>query len=105
MTLEDFSTPVEVDDVNYAFPAHVIGKLIPEMGDLPEEFRSQRHELCKIAQNAFFNGFGEFQPGTLKESIDPIKAHRHFSSVLRSYEPRHEHKIAAAGWLLSQWLK
>lgn len=38
-----------------------------------------------------------------KDGIDPAKAKRHLMAVLGSFEPKHEHKEAGAGWLMSMW--
>jgi len=33
-----WSIPKDVDDASVAFPANVIGKILPPMEDIPEEF-------------------------------------------------------------------
>ena len=36
--MTDWSKPVPVDDVTLAFPAPVIGKLLPPVEDIPKKF-------------------------------------------------------------------
>jgi hypothetical protein len=38
-----------------------------------------------------------------KEGVDVDKALRHIQAIMRSYQPKHEHKEAAVAYLLSQW--
>lgn len=98
----DWSKPREVDEVNLVFPANVIGTWLPRWDEIPEEFQRERSSWCQLAQELFFKG------GTLpepKEGIDREMATRHLSTVLRSFQPKHEHKIAGAGWLMSMWYK
>ena len=102
--LAKYSKPIKIDAVMAAFPAGVIGHLIPKMEDLPEEFRkNHRHnEFCDKAASLFYNGG---KAGSWKEGIDGPTAAQHLQAVLGSYEPQHQHKMAAAGWLLSLWLE
>lgn len=104
MVMQRFSEPMDVDDFTVVFPANVIGTLIPQRDELPEEFRKHwtSNEWCKHASRLFFKG-GEI--GKFKKGIDAEKASRHLRAVLGSFEPQHEHKIGAAGFLMSLWLK
>lgn len=99
---KDWSKPLEIDDVNLVFPANVIGTWLPAWEEIPEEFQRERNSWCKFAQKLFFLGGSWADP---KEGIDPELAVRHLSAVLSSFEPKHEHKIAGAGWLMSMWYK
>jgi hypothetical protein len=92
--------PHDVDDITAAFPASVVGTLLPKMSDIPEEFWDHSNEWCTIAMRLFFIG-GELPK--VKKGIDPAKAKQHLSAVLGSFEPKHEHKEAGAGWLMSMW--
>jgi hypothetical protein len=100
-TKNKWDTPKMPSTVDIAFPANVIGTYLPEWKDIPETFREdwvyEKH--CKKAQDIFFSG------GTIdwKKGIDEQAATKHFRTVLGSYEPKHEHKIAGAGYLLSLW--
>ena len=41
----------------------------------------------------------------VNEYIDPEAVNRHTRACLRSFEPRHEHKIAGVAYLLSLWFR
>jgi len=94
----------ELDDAEMAFPAHAP---IPSWDDLPEEFRTGWHsnnKWCDIASTLFYKG-GSLEEFSLtpKEGVDKKKAIRAIKASLGSFQPKHEHKIAAVGYMLSQW--
>jgi hypothetical protein len=93
----------EVDDATVAFPAQVIGELLPPMADIPEEFPS-RAEFEGVACRWFFLGLKKpvFYP---KEGVDPKKAFRVLQACIGSYEPKHEHKITGVAYLMSEWFE
>jgi hypothetical protein len=101
---EEWAQPKEVSDVDMAYPAYVVGKYMPLREELPEEFRYDwmDNPYCELVSDLFHKGgtIGEF-----KKEIDRDKAVRHISACIRSFEPKHEHKIGAIGYLLSLWLK
>lgn len=99
-TAIDWSKPQDVDGLTVAFPGNVVGTLLPPMSQIPEEFKNHRNEWCSIAMKLFFSG-GRLPQ--VKAEIDALKAKRHLSAVLGSFEPKHEHKEAGAGWLMSMW--
>lgn len=39
-----------------------------------------------------------------KKNIDPEKTVRHIQTILSSFQPKHEHKIAGCAYLRSQFL-
>lgn len=100
--LSKYDKPQEVSDVDLAFPAHVVGKLIPKREDLPEEFQKNwtNNEYCELASRWFYKGLRGI---TFKEGIDTQMAGRHIQAVLGSFEPSHEEKIGGAGYLMSIW--
>ena len=101
-----FDKPVEIDEITAVFASNIVGTLIPKRDDLPEEFRKSWHsnEWCTVASLWFAQGAkkSDFHP---KEDIDLDKALRHVKVVLGSFEPSHEHKIGAAGYLMKQFFK
>ena len=92
--------PHDVDSIAAVLPGSIVGTLLPPMSEIPEEFRERRSEWCVIAMRLFFSGgrFPQVKPG-----IDADKAGRHLMAVLGSFDPKHEHKEAGAGWLMSMW--
>lgn len=105
-----FESPREVSDVMLAFPASVVGEYLPEWNDIPEGFRKSWNSssgACGLASDIFDARFGGgekigFVP---MDGIDPGAAWRHIVACLGSFEPKHEHKIAGVGYLISLWIK
>jgi hypothetical protein len=97
-----WAEPQTIDDVTAAFPADV-RPYLPEYGTVPNSFKQWGDPWAKVIERWFFKGIDpagwEWKPG-----IDKTKALRQLGVILRSYQPKHEHKIAGAAYLLSQWL-
>jgi hypothetical protein len=93
----------ELSDLEVAFPAKAP---IPPWDELPKEFRDNWDDnaWCDIAAKFFYKGgsLDEFKL-TPKEGVDVKKAIRAIKAALGSFEPSHEHKMAAVGYMLSQW--
>ena len=103
-TKKDFSKPTEVTQLDMAFGGE-ISDLMPAYNTVPEEFKdmNDRNKFNKVISTWFFGGLPketEFYP---KEGIDTNAALRHVGAVLRSFEPKHEHKEAGCAYLLSLW--
>jgi hypothetical protein len=96
----DWSKPVPVSDVELAFPANVIGKLLPPVEDIPKEF-FERNQWTSLAQSLFSGTVHRDLTIWWRSDLDFNEAMRHVGAVLKSFEPKHEHKIAGAGYLLS----
>lgn len=99
MSGRDWSVPVEVDDLTVAFPANVVGTLLPPWDDIPEEFKRHSHPRAKQASMLFFEG-GRVE---WREGVDKSAARRQVQACLGSFEPKHEHKEAGVAWLLDMW--
>lgn len=97
-------TVMDVDDVTLAFPARVVGTLLPAWGEIPDEFKQAGNQWCQLAERWFFRGLGgsAFYP---KPGVDPKKAVRHVSACLGSFEPKHEHKEAGCAYLLATFFE
>lgn len=91
----------EIDDATFAFPANIEG-LIPTMSDIPDEFHRSWNPYNAFVTRWFFQGLENpvFIP---KEGVDTDKALRHIGAVLRSFQPKHEHKTAGCAFLLAEW--
>jgi hypothetical protein len=86
-----------------AFPAHVVGRLIPDYNKIDRKDPAIRR-LESVAQTLFFQG-GNVEGWEPKEVIDKLGALRQINCVLRSFEPKHEHKIAGVAFLLNEWFR
>lgn len=94
--------PQSIDDATFAFPASV-EHLMPKYAEIPKEFKQwQGTKWNQFFDDAFFSGVKNvsFKP---KPGIDAKAAWRHVQTIMRSFEPKHEHKTAACAYLLSLW--
>jgi hypothetical protein len=95
--------PKDVDDATMAFPAQVVGTYLPKEEDIPEEFWNRGNEWTEIVDHWFAFGLNHEVSFHAKEGVDGEKAFRHCAAVMKSYEPKHEHKVAGVGYLLSEF--
>lgn len=102
--MSQWKTPQTVNDVECAFPARVIGSLLPKWDEIPKEFKKMNGntKYHKIASRWFFDGLAGCDL-RFKNGIDAETAIRHLSSCMSSFEPKHEHKMAGVAWLMSLW--
>lgn len=98
-----YEKPHEVDQVTLAFPAR-LGVLLPDYDLLPDNYRSLDAWGCDRAEAWMFGMLKEYgEIGVAKPGIDFNLAIRHLTAILHSFEPKHEHKIAGAGYLIEKW--
>lgn len=72
--------------------------------DLPKEFATMRHPMCKVADALFFDGGKLADHGIrFKADVDPKKAMLAIRSLLCSFAPKHEEKIGTVGIALANW--
>lgn len=96
----------ELSDVDVAFPANALDWM-PPMEAIPAEFKNLNRgtEWSEIVCAWFFDGLPadvKFYP---REGVNPEKAVRAIQATLGSFAPKHEHKEAAAAYMLSCWFK
>lgn len=99
--MTDWSKPVPVSDIVLAFPAGVIGTLLPPVEDIPKEFFKE-NKWTRLA-DLCFAGIPEHGRTTIstRDGVDVWLAARQVSACLRSFDPKHEHKVAGVAYLLS----
>lgn len=102
--------PVPVDKVRIAFPAGVVADLMPAEDEIPPEFWNRNAwtgepatAWVSIADSWFHSGLPATVEFHMKDGIDGQTAFDHLRCVMGSFEPKHQHKIAAAAFLLSTW--
>lgn len=79
-------------------------KHLPPYKDIPDEFKRRSNPFARIASKLFFEGGRMSEFGlTPKDGVDLTQANRALQAVLRSFEPKHEHKAAGAAFMLSEW--
>lgn len=98
--------PREVTDVNMAFGPALFSDLAPAMEDIPEEFKYDRNNKWnEFLRSWFLSGFPTDPVLLKKEGVDANLAYRHIHTMLKSYQPKHQHKMAACAYLLSLWFE
>lgn len=90
--------PIEVDPIALAFSAEV-KHLMPPTSDL----NAAKREWEGIAESWFMVGLGDEVEFHSKDGIDAEHAANHCLAILRSFEPKHQEKIAAVAVLLEAW--
>lgn len=99
--------PVEVSDAELAFGPRDLSKMMPAYKEIPDEFRlawpGHGNKWQEIFSKWFYGGLPHGTEFVAKEGIDGAKALSHIAAVMRSYEPKHEHKAAAVAFLMNEW--
>ena len=98
--------PVEIEPILLAFPASV-QHLMPSPEGIPDRFwrsrQVQRNPWTDLFDQWFFRELSEEVEFHAAEGLDAKIAFHHLLAVMRSYQPKHEHKEAAVAYLASLW--
>lgn len=98
----NWSKPTFVDDVNVVFSTGV-DRLMPTMDEIPLDFHKWRGNVwIDLVDKWFFEGLSGNEI-VAKGDIDRNVALRHLTAIMRSWEPKHEHKVVAVAYLMSLW--
>ena len=81
---------------------------LPAYKTLPAEFQkfwNNPSPYFKLIERWFYDGLERTAVDALrpKEGVDKNDALKVIGACMRSFEPKHEHKICGAAYLLSQW--
>ena len=104
LDVETWCKPKTVQDAHLAFGGD-ISDLMPPYEDVEQYGHSPANE---VTSHWFFHGLPpdtQFMP---REGVDAVEAIRHIKAILRSWEPKHEHKEAGVSFLLCcffEWVK
>ena len=86
--------------------AMVFGNIdhMPKYEDVPKEFKTygNKNPYVELVEEWFFKGM-KVDRLKAKEGVDARDAMNAIHAILKSWDPKHEHKIAGAAYLLSQW--
>ena len=79
----------------------------PKMSAIPDKFNDFFHNKhCKIAAKLFYKGGSLSAYGmSPRAGVNIGKATLAIGALLRSFEPKHEHKMSIAGYLIDQWFE
>lgn len=75
---------------------------IPAWNDIPKEFKHGKTQWNDLFNEIFFKGATNLKLAP-KQGVDTHKAMAAISSIMRSWDPKHEHKEAACAYLFSEW--
>lgn len=103
-TATRFARPAVVDDLTIAFPARVVGTLLPREDEIPAEFKRWRHPWAEVVSTWFYLGL-DSSVLVAKPGIDKAAALRHLKACLGSFEPSHENKTFGVAYLMSLWFE
>ena len=95
-------TPIKLQQFEVAFGGRAMD-ILPAMKDIPEEFHDSNNKWHSLAATWFFRGL-KARPA-VKPGIDADAALSNIQTALRSFEPKHEHKMAGVAYLMSTWLE
>ena len=100
-----FDQPKELTNAEVAF-GRIDGLMPPYKG--LEEFdcytRGTKSWGRTLFTDWFYSGIKnlDLKP---REGIDKDKALRHIKAIMQSFEPSHEHKVAACSYLFEKWVE
>lgn len=94
--------PQPISDVMLAFPANV-EPLMPAWDDIPQEFKGSGNGWVSFVDSWFYRGMSSKVEFHMKEGVSGEAAFRHLQAVMGSFQPKHEHKVAAVAYLSSLW--
>lgn len=109
MSLQAPYDPVELRDVDKAFPAHALDWM-PEHDDIPERWREADESdwQVRLWRNLMFRGLTDIQLAPRDKSWGQVEVDRawtHLQAILGSFAPKHQHKEAALAFLTDRWFE
>jgi len=96
--------PRASNGMDQAFGPQHIGDYLPSKAEIPDDFRSGRGPWHEFVARWFFEG-ADAKALVARPGIDRGRAIGHVQSVLASFAPQHDHKMAGAAWLCSLWFE
>jgi len=95
--------PRKIESMEMAFGMIDLEKDLPKYDEIPEEFKTfNKTKWNKIITDFFFSGACNIKFNS-KKGIDGMMAFNHVLACLRSFQPKHEHKVAGCAYLMSLW--
>lgn len=95
ITLKDIKS---ITDAELAFSTT---RFLPEMEDIPAEFL-RGNKYTNLIECLFYGTDLPSGEMMFHFDIEPNELNKFIRAHLKSFEPKHEHKIAGVGFLLSQ---
>jgi hypothetical protein len=95
--------PKEVNNVDLAFGPSNMNEYLPAYDEIPKEFKNEDTKWNKIFNTMFFRGCSKDSSFDCKDGINGETAIKHIYAIMRSFNPKHEHKEAGVAYLMSLW--
>ena len=101
-----FKQPKPVSKVDLVFGGNM-KELMPKYEEIPAEFKdfNKENRWTKLQSKWFFEGLKKNEIPKTREGIDQNQALTHLQAIQASWEPKHEHKVAAVAYLMSLWFE
>lgn len=77
---------------------------MPKYHEVPDRFKSDRDPAVSAIHTWFYKGLdvSKIKP---RAGVDQNKALKAIGAIMRSWEPKHEHKVAGCAMLLDEWFE
>ena len=94
----------EIPEVTDADVAYGCVKHMPKMDEIPKEYQSMMGttKWHRAQSDWFYKGIS-MDSLVVKPGVDKVRATRAIQAIQCSWEPKHEHKVSAVAYLLSEW--
>jgi hypothetical protein len=79
--------------------------ILPPREEIPAEFYNGRTPWNEVFSKWFFSGLPEGTSFICKSGVVGQTAYDHLRAIIKSFEPKHEHKEGAVAWLMSLWFE
>lgn len=94
--------PVEISDIELAFPANALDWM-PPPSEIPHEYWKDDCWQHDLWHDVLYYGVEADIQLYPVEGVDAEKAWRQLMGIKGSFAPKHQHKMAALAYLTSQW--
>lgn len=84
-----------------------IKDLMPPYEEIPNEFKdwNNKNKWLQLQSKWFYEGLKKYEIPKAKAGINQQAALAHLQAIQASFEPKHEHKVAAVAYLMSLWFE
>lgn len=98
-----WAKPRAATGLDVAFGPSRMSEWLPAWEEIPVSFRRDRGPWCVLASRWFLMGLTTAP--VAKAGVNQTHAIGHCKTILMSFEPKHEHKIAGVAYLMSLWFE
>ena len=99
---DKFAQPQDVTGADMAFGHCNVYAMMPPYSEI-RDYDRQGNKGHDLFSEWFYCGLKSVDGLKPREGIDKAKALAHIQSIMRSCEPKHEHKTAGCAYLFEKW--